>query len=63
MPHLPWVKRYRELGGEIITIGSDAHFLEHVGAGVAECMDMMKEAGYKYFTYYIDRKPHFELLD
>lgn len=63
MPHLPWVKRYRELGGEIITIGSDAHFLEHVGAGVAECMDMMKQAGYKYFTYYIDRKPHFELLD
>lgn len=63
MPHLPWVKRYRELGGEIVTIGSDAHFIEHVGADVAPCMDMMKEAGFRYFTYYIDRKPHFELLD
>ena len=59
MPHLELVKHYRQLGGEIITLGSDAHYLDHVGHSIDIGMDMLKEAGFKYVTYYQNRKPHF----
>ena len=63
MPHLDLIRRYRQLGGEIITIGSDAHFAEHVGLGVAESMELLRQAGFGYFTYYKERKPHFVPVD
>ena len=63
MPHLPWLKRYRELGGEIVTIGSDAHYTEHVGANVADSMDLMKEAGFRHVAIFRERKPQFLTLE
>ncbi len=30
-PHPSVLRRYKELGGEIITVGSDAHKAEHIG--------------------------------
>ncbi len=59
MPHLDLVKRYRQLGGEIITLGSDAHYLEHVGADLSAGMEMLEAAGFEYFTYFKNRKPVF----
>ena len=57
LPDLPLLKRYRQLGGEIITIGSDAHYAEHVGAGVEYAMDLLRQAGFEYFTFYKERQP------
>jgi len=37
-PDLELVKLYRELGGEIITIGSDAHRCEELAAGVQQAL-------------------------
>ena len=59
MPHLELVKHYRQLGGEIITLGSDAHYLDHVGHSIDIGMDMLAAAGFKYVTYYQNRKPYF----
>lgn len=59
MPHLPLVQRYRQLGGEVITLGSDAHYLEHVGADLSVGMELLEAAGFRYFTYFKDRKPVF----
>ncbi len=59
MPHLELVRHYRRLGGEIITIGSDAHYIEHVGHSIDIGMDMLTAAGFKYVTYYKERKPCF----
>lgn len=53
------IKRYRELGGEIITIGSDAHALEHVGFDFAKVPGILTDAGFRYFTVYKNRKPQF----
>lgn len=56
------LKRYRELGGEIITIGADAHAPEHVGFDFKKVPDILKNAGFKYFTVFKNRKPEFLLL-
>jgi len=51
------VKLYRQLGGEIITVGSDAHFSRDVGKGIKEAVGMIKLAGFDYVTSYNKRKP------
>lgn len=51
-PKIEILKLYKELGGEIITIGSDAHKLLDVGAGCREALELIKTLGYKYiFTF------------
>ena len=53
-----WVfERYRELGGELITIGSGAHQAESVGVGITQAMELLSGLGYEYFTFYRARKP------
>ncbi|MCD7709271.1 MAG: histidinol-phosphatase HisJ family protein, partial [Clostridiales bacterium] len=51
--------RYRELGGEIITIGSDAHAPGRVAYDFAKVPGMLREAGFKYFTVFEQRKAVF----
>ena len=51
------LKFYKELGGELVTVGSDAHDANAVGNGVADAYDMMRAAGYKYVTYYQKHQP------
>jgi len=59
IPGLDQLKLYRELGGEIVTIGSDAHYPENVGLGGDIARELMREAGFKYVAFYDDRKPSF----
>lgn len=56
------LKRYRELGGEILTIGSDAHAPEHVGYGFDLARDALLHCGFRYYTVFHERKPEFRLL-
>lgn len=53
------LKRYHELGGEIITIGADAHAPEHVAYDFHKVPDILKAAGFKYFTVFKKRQPEF----
>lgn len=53
------LKRYRELGGEIITIGSDAHTPERVGGGFSLASGILKECGFKYYTIFAGRMPEY----
>ena len=53
------IARYHELGGEIITIGADAHKPEHVAFDFEKVPDILKSAGFQYFTVFKDRKPEF----
>lgn len=57
MPPLRYVKRFRELGGEIITIGSDAHCAGDLGSNIADGMELAKEAGFAYFSFFKARQP------
>jgi len=50
------VRRYAEMGGEAMLLGSDAHASEHVGAGLAEAADMLRRAGVRYQAVFENRK-------
>jgi len=57
MPDEEIVARYRELGGELITIGSDAHYAEHLGAGIPEGMALAERCGFDRVTFFQQREP------
>lgn len=56
------LRRYRELGGEIITLGSDAHTPEYVGCKLDYAKEILRSCGFRYFTIFRDRKPEFIAL-
>ena len=51
------VRRFKELGGEMVTVGSDAHFDYDVGAGVEEGMNIAKRCGFDSVTLFQHRTP------
>jgi histidinol-phosphatase (PHP family) len=53
---------YRSLGGEILTVGSDAHFPEHTGNGVREAYELIRQCGFKYITVFRRHTPEFITL-
>jgi histidinol-phosphatase (PHP family) len=63
IPDLDVVKRYKELGGQIITIGSDSHSKERLGEFFKKGLDVLCAAGFDYVTYFEKRKPIFVRLD
>lgn len=50
------LKRYRELGGEIITIGSDAHTAGNVGGHFETAREVLRSIGFKYYSVFTNRK-------
>ena len=59
IPSFDVIKLYRELGGEIITVGSDAHRVEDAGSFVEAGTQLLCDAGFKYVTLFEKRKPIF----
>ncbi|WP_309147204.1 histidinol-phosphatase HisJ family protein [Terrilactibacillus laevilacticus] len=57
LPSLDVVRRYRELGGEILTIGSDSHRVQDVGAGFNEAVQIAKDCGFDHITAFSNRVP------
>lgn len=58
-PHPFILERYRELGGEIITVGSDAHNAADIAADFDAAESFLKDAGFEYYTVFRQRKPQF----
>lgn len=58
-PHEDILRRYRELGGEIITLASDAHAPEYVAYKFDRAVAILKDFGFKYYTIFRERKPVF----
>lgn len=61
-PHPDILRRYRELGGEIVTVGSDAHKPEHVAWEFEKAAGMLKECGFRYYAEFEARRPDFFML-
>lgn len=57
LPDEHYVRLYRQLGGEIITVGSDAHRTADLGKGIAEGIALAKKCGFDRIYYYRRRKP------
>ena len=56
------LRRYRELGGEFITVGSDAHSAKWVGDHLNEGYQFLRDQGWDYCVVYRQRKPCFVKL-
>ena len=56
MPDERIIKRYKELGGKYITVGSDSHSAYNVGSYVRDGMKIAKKCGFDFITFYVERQ-------
>ena len=56
-PDAELLRLYRDLGGKLLTLGSDAHKPEDVGAGIAEGAALAKSVGFDRIAYYMRHDP------
>lgn len=61
-PCIDVIKRYRQLGGEIITVGSDAHDPKDVAADFNRASEILTDCGFKYYTIFQNRMPEFKRI-
>ena len=62
LPDREYVKMYRECGGEILTLGSDAHCAADIAKGIDEGAELARECGFKYTAYFERREARFMSL-
>jgi histidinol-phosphatase (PHP family) len=56
-PTIKYVKLFKDLGGDVISVGSDAHNASDLCRGIKEGAEMALEAGFEYLTVFKERKP------
>ena len=59
----PVLKLYRDCGGEILTIGSDAHRVGQSGAGFRDACVLLDSLGFRRYCTYRNREPVFHPID
>lgn len=57
LPSCAIIKRYHDLGGELLTLGSDAHIAQNASKNFEKAISFIKETGFKHLYYYQNRKP------
>lgn len=58
-PDLKYVKLFRDLGGKLVSVGSDAHTVEDIGKNIADGTGIARAAGFDRLCYFKNRKPYF----
>lgn len=58
-PQLSILKQYRKLGGEIITIGSDAHSPDYIAFHFKDAYEILQAAGFSAITVFENKMPRF----
>ncbi|MCH5265011.1 MAG: histidinol-phosphatase HisJ family protein [Lachnospiraceae bacterium] len=61
-PHLSVLTRYVQMGGELVTIGSDAHTPNYLGYQFERLPEWIKKAGLRQYVTYRARKPIFHSI-
>lgn len=61
-PHPKILKRYHELGGEILTIGADAHTQDYVAYEFQRAEELLQHCGFQYYTTFHKKQPIFHKL-
>lgn len=59
LPDYTYVKRFYDLGGRILTIGSDAHCVNDLGKGIQTGIEIAKTAGFTEVACFKNREPEF----
>ena len=63
MPGPALLRRYYELGGRLVTLGSDAHRTEDLGKGIDQGMELLKQTGFTEFAIFRQHKPEMQPLE
>lgn len=58
LPNKSLIKRFHDMGGKYVTVGTDSHYHERVCIGIDRGYDILKECGYTHFTVFEKREPH-----
>lgn len=58
-PAVSVIKRYKEMGGEMVTLGSDAHEPCYLAYDFWRAQEILKECGFRYYTVFRGRTPFF----
>ncbi|MBP3877606.1 MAG: histidinol-phosphatase HisJ family protein [Lachnospiraceae bacterium] len=61
-PHPDILRRYRELGGTLVTVGSDSHKSHTLGFAFDTAGEILKACGFTHYVYYVKRQPKFVRL-
>lgn len=56
-PSTPLLKLYRDLGGTLLTLGSDSHKPEHLGTHLSEAQQALRDLGFESFVTYEHHMP------
>lgn len=56
-PEVDIVKRFKELGGKYVSVGSDAHYAEHLAADIDMAYSCAIEAGFDSITFFQKHTP------
>lgn len=61
-PSVEILKMYRDMGGQIVTLGSDSHAPSHLGTYMEEAKELLKGIGFRQFCTYEKMRPIFHEL-
>ncbi len=56
------IRAYRQMGGEIVTVGSDAHAPEWIADEFDRVRQILLDCGFRYYTVFRGRRPEFVKL-
>lgn len=59
MAAAPFIKRYKELGGKLITVGSDAHQPSDIAKDIDKCYALLRELGFNEICVFEKKEPKF----
>lgn len=57
LPDEKWLRMYRDLGGEVITLGTDAHTTNYVGCVIRERQQLLRHCGFTRFCTFEKMQP------
>lgn len=57
------LRRYGELGGKIITLGSDAHRSEDIGKGLDQTFKLLKKCGFNSYSIFNKKQVEFKEIN
>lgn len=62
MPSSDLLQLYRDLGGKIVTIGSDSHSPAHLGSYLQEAKNQLSALGFRHFCTFQSMRPVFHFI-
>ena len=57
LPNKKYIKKFHDMGGKYVTVGSDSHYFDKVCNNIDKGYDILKECGFDSFTIFEKRQP------